>query len=284
MPRPQRPHRHDRSRQQSSEAPRQTKAAETAWDDQAAWYDARHGDDGDAVHAGVVLPAVLRLLDLKPGQRVLDCCCGQGVLARAIVDQGASVCGVDASPALIAAAEARAVAGERYLVGDARDLAASLSDEAPFDAAAVVLALQDLDPMEPVLVGLHAHVQPGAPLVVVVTHPCFRVPQASDWGWHGERRFRRVSRYAAHTVQIRTRPGGGDAASSQHFHRPLQAWISSLGQTGWAVDAAEELTLPNRGSRGTRAAEEDRTAREFPVFLALRARALPAPGALPNQR
>ena len=82
--------------------------------------------------------------------------------------------GVDASPKLIAAAEARSVGDERYIVGDARDLAGSLGDQPPFDAAAVVLALQDLDPIEPVLAGLATHVRPGGTLVVVVTHPCFR--------------------------------------------------------------------------------------------------------------
>ena len=94
MPAPKpRPHaRRSNGGRPSSEQPphqrQQGPAAETAWDDQAAWYDARHGDDGDAIHSGIVVPAVLRLLDLRPGQRLLDCCCGQGVLSRAVVDQG----------------------------------------------------------------------------------------------------------------------------------------------------------------------------------------------------
>src|SRR4051812_16319224 len=104
-------------------------AAPTAWEAQAAWYDGRQGERGDDLYSGVVLPAVLRPLAAKPGQRVLDVCCGQGVLGRVLAETGVRVLGVDASPALIEAARARAGGLERYEVGDARELAAAIGDE-----------------------------------------------------------------------------------------------------------------------------------------------------------
>jgi len=50
---------------------------------------------------------VLELLDPQPGERILDLGCGDGVLTEKIVAAGAVVIGVDASAAMIEAAQAR---------------------------------------------------------------------------------------------------------------------------------------------------------------------------------
>jgi SAM-dependent methyltransferase len=48
--------------------------------------------------------AVVALLDPKPGERILDLGCGDGVLTRKLQDMGCELVGVDASPELIQAA------------------------------------------------------------------------------------------------------------------------------------------------------------------------------------
>ncbi|MDK2743771.1 MAG: class I SAM-dependent methyltransferase [Nitrospira sp.] len=47
---------------------------------------------------------VLELLSSKPGERILDLGCGDGVLTRKIVESGCAVVGIDASPDMVAAA------------------------------------------------------------------------------------------------------------------------------------------------------------------------------------
>ena len=51
--------------------------------------------------------SVLALLDVKPGERILDLGCGTGDLANQIQEQGAEVVGIDASPDMIAKAKAK---------------------------------------------------------------------------------------------------------------------------------------------------------------------------------
>ncbi len=53
--------------------------------------------------------AALDLLDPRPGERILDVGCGEGTLTRKIVDRGATVLGVDASPEMVAAARAKGI-------------------------------------------------------------------------------------------------------------------------------------------------------------------------------
>ncbi len=249
---------------------------DTSWEQQASLYDARHGESGDDIHRRVVIPSVIRQLSLKPGQHILDCCCGQGVFARALSAQGVQVTGLDMSPSLIALAEERAGADERFICGDARELK-SLCGKNAFDHAAVVLALQDLDPLAPVLSGLAEVLKARGRLVMVLTHPCFRVPRHSDW-FRDETgvRYRQVDTYLRpFNLAIRTHPSQKEqSVTSHHFHRPISSYINELGRAGFGLVASEELTLPNRGSTGKQTEEDERSASEIPVFMVLTAKKL----------
>src|SRR5688572_25162258 len=93
---------------------------QTDWNNVAKWYDDLVGEGGSEYHREVVLPGVMRLLAPQPGEKILDIACGQGVLARLLHERGASVTGIDASRALVAAARERSDPSIRFEVGDAR--------------------------------------------------------------------------------------------------------------------------------------------------------------------
>ena len=80
------------------------KTLKTDWGDVADWYDDLVGDSGSEYHREVVVPGVLRLLDIRAGEKVIDLACGQGVLCRILQARGAEVTGIDAADALIRAA------------------------------------------------------------------------------------------------------------------------------------------------------------------------------------
>jgi SAM-dependent methyltransferase len=114
-----------------------------------------------AKHAGFV-PAlgapVLELLAPRPGERILDLGCGDGVLTEKIAAAGAHVVAVDAAPDMVAAAWARGL-DARLLPGQGLDFA----DE--FDAVFSNAALHWMRPPEAVLKGVARALKPGGRFV-----------------------------------------------------------------------------------------------------------------------
>ncbi len=78
--------------------------------------------------------AALDLLDPRPGERILDVGCGDGALSFRIIDRGAEVVGVDASPELV---EAARVAGVYAELVDSADMTFDRQFDAAFSNAAL---------------------------------------------------------------------------------------------------------------------------------------------------
>ena len=124
----------------------------TSWDRVAGWYDGWVGSRGSAYHRAIAIPAVLGLLELAPGESIVDVGAGQGVLAPHVAAAGGRYTGIDASPRLIALARRRHGHLGRFLLGDASRLPAwAIGERAAHDAAVFLLSIQDMDPLEAVL-------------------------------------------------------------------------------------------------------------------------------------
>src|SRR5580658_3343181 len=90
---------------------------------------------------------VVELLDPRPGERILDLGCGDGVLTTRIAAAGADVVAVDAAPDMVAAAKAKGL-DARVIPGQ------SLAFEHEFDAVFSNAGLHWMHPQEAVLAGV----------------------------------------------------------------------------------------------------------------------------------
>jgi len=249
--------------------------AETSWDRVATWYDGWVGDRGSDYHRALAIPAVLELLDPRPGEEILDVGGGQGVLVPYLAEAGARVTLVDASRRLVAAAKRRhgRLRDARFLVGDARSLPAVAGLAAgAFDAAVLMLAIGDMDPLDEVVRGLDWALGPTGRAVLLMTHPAFRQPRHSGWGYDEGRKlaYRRIDAYLTPMSVPMKSLGGGPPTRS--FHRPISAYVNALARAGFVTDAMLELPdLPPERRPGKAARADERAQAEIPIFLGLRA-------------
>lgn len=255
---------------------------DTSWDRVAAWYDELLDDKGNDHYEHVILPGAIRLVDPVAGMRFLDVACGQGVLCRRLGAIGVRAVGVDLAPQLISAAQRRSEQRDpsaphgahapEYHVGDARELGAlKLRD---FDAAACIMALGNIDPLEPVFSGIHAALKPGASFTFVISHPAFRAPGQTAWEWDQRegKQYRRVDGYLSQGhKRIQMHPGADPSVVTWTFHRPLQLYARLLGAVGFAITELEEWPGMRISNSGPRAQEENRARREIPLFVAIKA-------------
>jgi len=248
----------------------------TDWDEAAQWYDQLVGPEGSEYQQRIIIPGVLRLMAAQKGETVLDVACGQGVLCRALAARGVEATGVDASRNLIDAARKHGPPSIRYHVGDAENL--SFLPAGRFDAAACVLAIQNMAAPAAAFVGIAKALRPMGRLVIVMTHPCFRGAKSTSWGWDASAavQYRRVDRYLLpRKTPIVTHPGSDPRKFTWTFHRPIESYVKWLRNAGMTIDAMEEWP-GHKTSTGGRAAAENTARKEIPLFMAIRSIKSPA--------
>ena len=232
---------------------RANEQAREVWDDNAAFWDERMGEGNDFVEV-LIWPAARQMLDLQPGQRVLEVACGNGLYARRMAALGVQVLAFDFSQALIARAIARTTENRElieYRVLDATDEAALLAlGERQFDAALCSMALFDMAEIDPLMRALARLLRPDGRFAFSVTHPCFNNPAAVHVGEMEDREGEIITSYSIkvrdyiHSTVARAAAIRGQPRAQLVFHRPLQALFGAAFAAGFVIDALEEPTFP----------------------------------------
>ncbi len=247
------------------------KGPKTSWEGVARWYGS-YLDKEDTVQEAVVFPGAERLLSPVAGKRYLDIACGEGAFSRVIARRpGVRVSGFDAAPSLIERAKKRAPKNADYLVADARAFSSRYPADA-FDGAACLLAIQNIDEIEPVFREAARVLKPRSPFVIVMNHPAFRQLRQSGWGWDENRKlqYRRVDKYlGAYDVPVQAHPGARPDVITHSYHRPLQTYVQALAKHGFAIENLEEWTSHKTSDSGPKAKAENAARLEIPMFLAL---------------
>jgi 2-polyprenyl-3-methyl-5-hydroxy-6-metoxy-1,4-benzoquinol methylase len=220
------------------------------WDANAETWDAKMGDTGNDFVNLLQWPVIKPLLDIQPGQRILDIACGNGLFSRRVVALGAEVTAIDFSTELIRLANNWDAKNITYHVLDVTDEAALVKlGEHAFDSALCNMALFDIADIAPLFHALPRLLKPGGCFVFSLTHPAFNnsscVHIAEEWDEGGikTRYSVKISRYMtpyhAHGVALRDQP-----RPQLYFERPLHYYLKLGFDNGLVLDGFEERAFP----------------------------------------
>ena len=246
---------------------------QTSWEPVSEWYNNKVGKAGHYYHQQVVVPRALRLLALRDGSSVLDLAAGQGVLARHL-PENIYYQGIDVAPSLIAEAKkSNQIPLHHFTVADITRPTLPIQKK-DFTHAAIILALQNIAQPEKALQTAAQYLRPSGQLVIVLNHPCFRIPRQSSWEIDPKNKtqFRRIDRYLSPLkIPITAHPGQRRSTVTWSFHQPLAAYTQMLHDAGFVIEVMEEW-VSDKKSEGTVAKMENRSRSEFPLFLAILAK------------
>ncbi len=248
----------------------------TSWNSVGRWYDDAVGEQGHYYHQNIIIPNIVKMLNFSDKEKtaaLLDLACGQGVLSRHLPPH-VSYTGIDIAPQLITSArQYNRNPNHQFMQGDATyPLPTKKTD---FTHATIILALQNIEAPLKVFQNAARHLQPNAPFIIVLNHPCFRIPRQSSWKVDQENKvqYRRIDRYMSDMkIPIQMHPGKGkESQQTWSFHHPLSSYTHWLYETGFTLDLIEEW-CSNKISEGKAAKMENRSREEIPLFMALLAR------------
>lgn len=245
----------------------------TSWGKVANWYDQLLEKDNDSFQQKVILPNLVRSINLDKKQTILDLACGQGFFARVFAQSGAKIIASDISSELIKIAKGHVVKNIEYHVSPADKI--DFCSDGSVDAITIVLALQNIKDVDSVLAQCARVLKKKGSLFLVLNHPAFRVPKLSSWQWDDKEKiqYRRLDAYASEfQTEIDMHPGQKKTETTVSFHRSLQWYFKMLRKNGFAVTRFEEWISHREPTKGPRFVAENKARKEFPLFLFLEAK------------
>lgn len=182
------------------------------------WDPQSYAKNGAFVHA--LAGGVVEWLAAKPGEQVLDLGCGDGQLTERLKAVGAIVRGVDASPAMVAAARTRGVIAEEAM-------AESLPfADATFDAVFSNAALHWVRGQDAMLGQVKRVLRRGGRFV-------------AEMGGHGNIAAIRVA-----LIAVLARHGFGDLENDVNYYPTPEGYTRRLKQAGFLVERVELIPRP----------------------------------------
>lgn len=235
-----------------------------AWNLNAAIWDSVMGMEGNDFFRQLQLPFILEYLGLESsqtleGKKVLDMACGNGILARKLVNLGALVIGVDFSEELIKLAESYSPKNEKlsYYVVDltCQEELIPFMDRS-FDIVICNMALFDISDIEILAQAMPQIVKPAGMFVFSLTHPAFnnsstiKMVEEFDQGKVIQKYSLKTDKYLSIYEQkgIAVR---GQKNPQFYYNRPLSYYFKLFFNQGFVLDRFDEPEFLQAGSKST---------------------------------
>ena len=246
------------------------KPKDTSWNQVANWYDELLKND-DSYQAKVILPNLLRILDLKKDEKVFDLACGQGYFSNVFAHEGANVTSSDLSKNLIETAKKNSKEKISFYISPAHR-AQFLKDNS-IDTIVIGLAIQNIENVSDVFTECNRVLKKGGRMILVLNHPSFRVPQGSDWYFADGIQSRVVFKYLSTSkIFIDMTPGEKNPKKkikTISFHRSLQDYVKLFSKNGFVISRLEEWISHKQSQNGPRQKAEDTARKEIPMFMCI---------------
>ncbi len=253
-----------------------------AWNQNAEFWNEKMGE-GNLFQRVLVAPATERLLELKPGELVLEIACGNGVFARRLAQLGAQVIATDFSENLLEQARKRTIGygnSIEYQFIDATSEEQLLAlGERRFDAAVCNMAIMDIATIQPMMSALSCLLKVDGHFIFSVMHPCFNNLKVKLGMEEEDRDGEIITEYFVKATKYKEiLPQKGLAIIGQpvphyYFHRPLNVLFNTCFQAGFVLDGLEEPTFGPEDV-GTRSLSWGANFKDIPPVLVARMRLL----------
>jgi SAM-dependent methyltransferase len=168
-------------------------------------------------------PAMLSLLPDVKGKHVLDAGCGPGVYSEWLVDQGAEVTAVDASPRMVEHAKKRLGDAVDVRLHDIREPLDILEDDS-IDVVLSSLVMDYIEDWLPVCMEFHRILVREGVFLFSMGHPF------AEYLWHRPEDY-----FATEKVEMWWR-GFGVPDLMPSFRRPLQSVVDPLYESGFMIE------------------------------------------------
>jgi ubiquinone/menaquinone biosynthesis C-methylase UbiE len=174
-------------------------------------------------------PATLSLLGVvKEGMRILDAGCGPGITCEILARQGASVHGIDVTPAMIELSRERCRGlSVELTLADLEEKLSFLADSS-FDKVVCSLVLDYVASLPPIFQEFYRVTRPGGILAFSMAHP---MREWMDERARGGATYFETTRYGQHFTGF-----GAPFPFVESYRRPLSDIFNGLVGVGWRID------------------------------------------------
>jgi SAM-dependent methyltransferase len=174
-------------------------------------------------------PGLLKVMPQVNGKLVLDAGCGSGSLTHWLIERGAEVIGLDASPHMLEHARKRMQGKATLILHDLRE-PLNFIDDNTIDLVTSSLVLHYIDKLEPVFKEFYRVLKPSGYFVFSIGHPYTDlVYRPSDNYYDVEVIFFDWTGFTDEPVTVSS------------YRRPLEGYTEALADTGFII---ERLTEP----------------------------------------